>query len=228
MNPLTDQLLKRLWKGDQSFGTIAARLKTECQSLSPAEAAVIGKDLIRRRAALYTKDFALAAFLASDGEAGNDGFSDFTDCVAILPEDRYLRITQNPDDLIDDPVSWEFDEFYFVSAVSKVFDRAILDDQADGGLLYYLVSDDKGVDWDEVASGTEADARQRLPRLYLKFGHLLKRPTESVRKHVTDGGRPAFLNPECEQTGTGQPATRPVDKPEGDDKPQPEAEGRDR
>jgi hypothetical protein len=31
-----------------------------------------------------------------------------------------------------------------------------------------------------------------------------------------------------EQTGTGQPATRPVDEPEGGDKPQPEAEGRSR
>lgn len=29
-----------------------------------------------------------------------------------------------------------------------------------------------------------------------------------------------------EQTGAGQPATRPVDMPEGSDKPQPEAEGR--
>jgi hypothetical protein len=29
-----------------------------------------------------------------------------------------------------------------------------------------------------------------------------------------------------EQAGTGQPATRPVDKPEGSYKPQPEAEGR--
>ena len=31
-----------------------------------------------------------------------------------------------------------------------------------------------------------------------------------------------------EQPGTGQPATRPMDEPEGGDKPQPEAEGRDR
>jgi hypothetical protein len=31
-----------------------------------------------------------------------------------------------------------------------------------------------------------------------------------------------------EQAGTGQPATRPVDEPEGSDKPQPEAEGRSR
>jgi hypothetical protein len=32
----------------------------------------------------------------------------------------------------------------------------------------------------------------------------------------------------AEQGGTGQPATRPQSKPEGDDKPQPEAEGRSR
>ena len=35
-------------------------------------------------------------------------------------------------------------------------------------------------------------------------------------------------NIEAQQAGTGQPVTRPVDKPEGGDKPQPEAEGRDR
>ncbi len=33
---------------------------------------------------------------------------------------------------------------------------------------------------------------------------------------------------ECEQPGTGQPATRPVVEPEGSFKPQPEAEGRSR
>jgi hypothetical protein len=33
---------------------------------------------------------------------------------------------------------------------------------------------------------------------------------------------------DAEQAGTGQPATRPVSKPEGSDKPQPEAEGRSR
>ena len=31
---------------------------------------------------------------------------------------------------------------------------------------------------------------------------------------------------QSEQAGTGQPATRPVNEPEGGDKPQPEAEGR--
>ena len=36
-------------------------------------------------------------------------------------------------------------------------------------------------------------------------------------------GRPREL---AEQTGTGQPATRPVDKPEGGEQPQPDAEGR--
>jgi len=34
--------------------------------------------------------------------------------------------------------------------------------------------------------------------------------------------------PEAEQGGTGQPATRPESKSEGGDKPQPEAEGRSR
>jgi len=185
MNPLTHQLLERLWSGDPNFATIEVRLKKECQSLSPVEAAVIGKDLIRRRSALFTKNFKLAAFLASDGEAGNDGFLDFTDCVAILPEDRYRRIIENPDELIDDPVSRGFDELRLVSEVSQVFDRALLDEEADG-LLDYLVSDDTEVDWDEIQSGTDTDAKERLPRLYAKYGHLLKGPTKSVMELAED------------------------------------------
>lgn len=37
-----------------------------------------------------------------------------------------------------------------------------------------------------------------------------------------------FNNTHAEQPGAGQPATRPVDEPEGGVKPQPEAEGRSR
>jgi hypothetical protein len=39
---------------------------------------------------------------------------------------------------------------------------------------------------------------------------------------------PARPKSNAEQAGAGQPATRSVDKPEGSDKPQPEAEGRSR
>jgi hypothetical protein len=38
----------------------------------------------------------------------------------------------------------------------------------------------------------------------------------------------AQLQAKAEQTGTGQPATRPESKSEGSDKPQPESEGRSR
>ena len=158
--------------------------------MSPAEAAVIGRDLILRRCALYTKEFNLAAFLASNGLAGNDGFSDFTDCVAVLPEDRYQRILRNPDELIDDPVSSGFDELYLVSEVAKVFDRALLDHEGDGGLLDYLVSDDAEIDWDEIQSATAADAKERLPRLYAKFGHLLR---ESAALVTEDDGETVGL-----------------------------------
>lgn len=50
-------------------------------------------------------------------------------------------------------------------------------------------------------------------------------------KHLGSGGPFVLsMNPqlECEQVGTGQPATRPESKPEGGDKPQPEPEGRSR
>ena len=46
---------------------------------------------------------------------------------------------------------------------------------------------------------------------------------EAIPEIYTDG---QWRNPQAQQSGTGQPATRPVDEPEGGDKPQPEAEGR--
>jgi hypothetical protein len=57
---------------------------------------------------------------------------------------------------------------------------------------------------------------------------------EPMKSHLTDwiGQRMDELQEqerkEAEQAGTGQPATRPVLKSEGSDKPQPEAEGRSR
>jgi hypothetical protein len=50
-------------------------------------------------------------------------------------------------------------------------------------------------------------------------------PGSSVSKHVL-----SLLNAKDApvQTGTGQPATRPVVEPEGGDQPQPEVEGRSR
>jgi hypothetical protein len=55
-------------------------------------------------------------------------------------------------------------------------------------------------------------------------------PTPSVFRQLAEArwreGGLARLTPQSEQDGTGQPATRPVDEPEGGDKPQPESEGR--
>jgi hypothetical protein len=154
--------------------------------MSPAEAAVIGRDLILRRRALYTRDFNLAAYLASDGTAGNDGFMDFTDCVALLPEERYTKVRNNPDDLIDDAVSSGFDELYLVAEVTKVFDRAILDGEEDGGLLHYLILGDDEIDWSAIHGATEEDARVRLPRLYQRFGHLLRESDASGARQEGD------------------------------------------
>jgi hypothetical protein len=151
--------------------------------MSAAEAAVIGRDLILRRQALYTKDFRVAAFLASDGTAGNDGFMDFTDCVALLPEDRYQRVRNTPDDLIDDPVSSGFGEHYLVAEVCRVFDRALLDDQEGEGFLHYLiVGEDGTTGHDEINSMSDEDAKEALPRLYAKFGRLLRpsRPRHQI------------------------------------------------
>lgn len=174
MNPLTARLLERIWENEPTFEVVASRLSEEVQGMAPAEAAVIGRDLILRRRALYTRDFNLAAYLASNGIAGNDGFIDFTDCVALLPDNRYQRILADPDELINDQVSSEFDELYLVAMVTRVFDRALLEVDEDGGLLDYLILGEDEIDWATIHGGTEEDARDRLPRLYERFGHLLR------------------------------------------------------
>ena len=179
MNALTEQLLETLWDGDPTFGEVESRLKEQCRSMSAAEAAVIGRDLLLRRHALHTKIFKLAAFLASDGTAGNDGFMDFTDCVALLPEERYQRIVNNPDELAADPVSTNFEECYLVSEVCSVFDCALLEEDGDDELLLYLVLGEDEIDWSGMDSATEADAAQFLPRLHSKSGHLLSLPKPS-------------------------------------------------
>jgi hypothetical protein len=185
MNALTQQLLERLWKGDPSFLAIENCLKQECESMSVPEAAVIGRDLLLRRRDLYTKDFMIAAFLASDGTAGNDGFMVFTDCVALLPEERYQRILADHDTLVNDSVSSEYEECYLISKICNVFDRALFDGEEGAGLLEYLVLGDDEVDWHEIESATEEDAKTKLPRLYAKFGHLLR---DAQRDDLTPSG----------------------------------------
>ena len=140
--------------------------------MSAAEAGAIGRDLILRKERLFTEDFKLAAWLASDGTAGNDGFMDFADCVTILPEERYSRIAGNPDELIDDEVSANFGEFYFVSRVANVFDEALVGER-NAGFLHYLVLG--GEDQQRAVHGpwSVENAVERFPRLYAKYGHLL-------------------------------------------------------
>lgn len=169
VNPLTEQFLTELWEGDPSFREVAKRLDEACSSISPAESAVIGRDLILRRGALYTKIFHLAAFLATDGLTGNDGFMDFTDCVAILQEHRYCSIIGNPDTLMDEPVAAHFNELYLISEVTSVFNRTI----GGNGFLEYLILGDSQVRWEEIHSWTIQDAETWLPGLSAKYGALL-------------------------------------------------------
>ena len=175
MNPYTSKFLEGLWEGGADFALAEKRLKKECRSMKAPEAGVIGRDLLLRKRALYNKTFNLAAFLASDSLAGNDGFMDFADCVAILPEDRYEAILNNPDVLVDEPVSAEFFEGYLVRQVCDVFDKSLFG-KADGEqfLDYLVFGEEDGIDWDEMAGWTEEFAKENLPKLYAEFGDLLK------------------------------------------------------
>jgi len=188
MNPLTLQLLSRLWEGTPTFDEIAAKLENECRSMSAAEAAVIGRDLILRRDALGTLSFRMAAFLASNGTAGNDGFMDFTDCVSFLPEDRYQQILRDPDVLVDDPVSSDFDELYLISTVCNVFAQALLEGQDGEGFLHYLVlGDEEAKVPQRLDEMTEDEVKEKLPRLHAKFGHLLRASRPRPKASGTDG-----------------------------------------
>ena len=193
MNPLTRQFITNLWSSASSFEEVGRRFPKECKRLSPVEAAIIGKDLILRKLSLFEKDFKLAAFLASDGVAGNDGFLDFVDCVSLLPEERFERVSREPDTLIDDPVSEQFEELYMVSSICEVFDKAMIKSakrkQYDDGILEYLVGrEEDELDWDLIQSGTIADAKERLPRLYAKYGNLLEVREETVPESDEDSG----------------------------------------
>lgn len=175
MHPLTRQLLSRLWEGTPTFREISAKLENECRSMSAAEAAVIGRELLLRRDALETLCFRMAAYLASNGTAGNDGLMDFTDCVSFLPEDRYQQILRDPDILVDDPVSSDFAELYLVPRVCNVFEQALLDGQDGEGFLHYLVfGDEEAKVPQRLDQMLEDEVKEKLPRLHTKFGHLLR------------------------------------------------------
>ena len=83
----------------------------------------------------------------------------------------------------------------------------------------------------------EDDSRERkigLDRMAAMLSRLGKRGysvQEDSPVYQIDFDSDSDFDPDetnSQQAGTGQPATRPVEKPEGDDNPQPEAEGRSR
>jgi hypothetical protein len=75
-----------------------------------------------------------------------------------------------------------------------------------------------------VETNIDKDLARYDDRWAGKEGSELREPLLSYLPHGAspEGGDNRF----GEQPGTGQPATRPVDKPKGSEKPQPEAEGR--
>lgn len=152
--------------------------------MSPAEAGVVGRDLLLRYRRLCTKKFELAAYLASNGLAGNDGLIDFKDCVAILPDDRFQRIVESPDELIDDEVSTTFGEFCFVSSVTKIFDHALI--EGEEGLLHHLVFGDEPSARMDLDPSANVEADIHLPRLYEKFGHLLRQSRVPIAEPSSD------------------------------------------
>ena len=171
MNQITTQFLENLWKNDPNFQTIHQRVKTLCKSLSPLEAVYIGRDLLIRRSQLRTAEFRQAAYLASAGIAGNDHFFDFTDCATLLPEDRFQKILTNHDNLIDDPISSEFDEYYLVSQITNIVDNALAGEDH-WHILADLVIGDQPEEEDRTLTAVET--QKLFPRIFEKFGHLME------------------------------------------------------
>jgi hypothetical protein len=69
-----------------------------------------------------------------------------------------------------------------------------------------------------------AEVRRHKQEIAEAFGFDVMALGRSLQER--EAGDRRFKTPGGEQTGTGQPATRPVVEPEGGYKPQPEAEGR--
>jgi len=173
MNDVTT-IIDSFWKEGYSLQNVYEDLKRKLAEISPAVAGVIGRELLLRIKSLSTPEFATAAFLATEGEAGNDSLIDFVDCVSILPEGRYLRILETYDTLIDDPVTHQFDEFGFYNLFESRFESAF--DVTTTGLLRHLV---RGIAESELPTdhirSSNIDAAKLFPNLFLRYGHVLNR-----------------------------------------------------
>jgi len=192
MNTLTLNFLTSVWSKVSDSSQIQKSVIKCAQKLHPAHAAIIVKDLEIRRSKLFTKEFHEAACLASDGMAGNDGFLDLTDCLSFLPEDRFQRVLENHDNLIDEPLSLEFGEYHLHNELRSVFDNFFGDDGEYEGLLMYLTDD--GVDsWEDITSERIIDHAKLFPRLLQKYGKLLEEPSEEAIDRTVD----------CETIGLG-------------------------
>ncbi len=178
MEDLTSQLLNRLWAGAPRFSEVAFRLRNECSTMSPLAAALIGRDLLLRHRQLEGPIFAFAAYLASDGTAGNDGLLDFSDCVTILPESRFRRIVDNPDNLAEEEGLLDFGEFGFYSEVAGVFESPFGEEGE--GLLSYLVFGSGPSILTTPLVDVETVVPSLLPKLFSKYGYLLNRSNEGL------------------------------------------------
>lgn len=164
-------LIDELWREGDTLQLLHDRLERDVLGLSPVVAAIIGKELLLRSVALSTSDFATAAFLASDGEAGNDSLTDFVDCVAVLPSVRYQRIRDNHDNLIEDKVSQEFGELCFYNLFEQRFE-GVFGEEGEG-LLAHLSLGDPAPELRPQLNDSKAEIERRFPRLYQRYGHLL-------------------------------------------------------
>ena len=98
-------------------------------------------------------------------------------------------------------------------------------DAGDFGGMVYTFDNAGHVSWRKPQSYVPVTEEQ-----YVEGQEKHKRECDEDRcKNIITAARVILpLKKESEQGGTGHPATRPVDEPEGGDKPQPEAEGRSR
>jgi len=196
MNPLTEDHLANLWERDGA--TLTERYTQHLDAVRKMDlptTGVIGRDLLIRRQCLFTPRFYVAAFLATESETGHDGFLDFTDSIAILPADRYDAVTSNPDLLIDDPICRDYAELGFVHAVSKHFDELAGLEEFDDFLDYLVFGSDRDSPWPRMqAEATSTNARQWLPRLFERSGHLLTTPEQDAATRPLSNG-PRSSNP---------------------------------
>lgn len=153
------------WNWDRQYKAISKELRR----LTDDQVAEFAISFQRRVAALYRSDIWHGSFLLTEGFMSDDGFYQFTDCVAACPDEIYRKIVQDGDNLIDHPELEGYGEICFWLQAIDLYDK-----RKKVHKYTQLVTELPA--WKEIehpetkfVPATRAWVSEHLPRLYAKF-----------------------------------------------------------